>query len=137
MITPFQAVKRRGVSPRYRRFDGIYWAFYASHLANACLPGNAGAVFDDAGSRCARRRWMGLGTVLILAGSRGIIRFKSDCGDDAIGFLQHFAGEVPVDRDRCIADRGPQKIEKLIHVRFEALALGVPHPQGTCGCNHV
>jgi hypothetical protein len=36
MITPLQAIKRRGVSPKYVRFNGIYSAFYASHLANAC-----------------------------------------------------------------------------------------------------
>jgi hypothetical protein len=38
MITSSQAIKRRGVSPKYLRFNDIYSAFYASHLANACSP---------------------------------------------------------------------------------------------------
>jgi hypothetical protein len=121
MITPLQAIKRRGVSLKYPRFSGIYSAFYASNLANACpsfLSRNRAAM-APVGSSTVRSG------LELLIGSRRIFRFESDCSDDAIGFLQHFAGVVPVNGDCCIADRGSQEIGKLIDVRFEALALCV------------
>src|ERR1700736_6699168 len=49
-----------------------------------------------------------------LGGFLRLIGFEADCGDDAIGFLQHFTRVVPVNRDRGVPHRCAQEARELI-----------------------